>query len=125
MTIQKTTVLLADDEPLVLRLLHRVLDAHADAVVVGAAQDGLEAIDLWRDLRPDVIVVDHMMPGMTGLEVAERVLREEPTQRIILFTATPLNEVDEAARSLGIAACVAKTDMWSIPELLPRTRVYT
>jgi CheY-like chemotaxis protein len=114
----RKTVVLVDDEPMILRLLHRVLDSHEHAVVVGEATNGAEALDLWQTLRPDVIVLDHMMPGVTGLEVAEEVLSQAPEQRIILFTATTDVDVADEARSLGITACVPKTDVWSIVGLL-------
>ncbi|HZN14657.1 MAG TPA: response regulator transcription factor [Acidimicrobiales bacterium] len=117
MTKRKTTVLLADDEPMILRLLHRLLDSHEHAEIVGEATDGLETLELTRSLEPDVIVLDHSMPGMTGMEVAERVLSENPDQRIILFSAMAQGELAERARQLGIAT-LAKTDVSLIVDLL-------
>jgi CheY-like chemotaxis protein len=117
-TTTKTTVLVADDEPMILRLLHRLLDSHEHAVIVGEASDGPETLALWRSLSPDVIVLDHMMPGMTGLEVAEQVLSENPDQRIIMFTATARGEIDDEAHALGISTLVSKMDVSLIIDLI-------
>jgi YesN/AraC family two-component response regulator len=114
---RKTTVLLADDEPMILRLLHRILDAHEHLEIICEARDGHEALELARTLEPDAIVLDHSMPGMTGLDVAEILMANTPAPHIILFSAMTHQSLTDEAHRLGIAV-LPKTDVASIADLL-------
>ncbi len=58
------------------------------------------------------------MPGLTGLEVAERMLSQHPTQVIVLFSAHLDDAVREKARSIGIAACASKMQASRLPEII-------
>ena len=58
------------------------------------------------------------MPGLTGLEVAEQILAQHPSQLIVLFTAFLDAALKEKARSIGITACASKTDSFRIPEII-------
>jgi DNA-binding NarL/FixJ family response regulator len=69
------SIVLADDHPVVRRGLQAVLEQEPDFSIVGVAFDGLEAVRVTERLKPDVIVLDLMMPGLSGLEVL-RILRE-------------------------------------------------
>ena len=115
------TVLVVDDEDDMRQLVRVVLEG-AGLRVVDEAVDGLGALDMLRTLQappvPTVIVLDNRMPGLTGLEVAERVLQEIPDQRIVLFSAFLNDEIKERARDLGISACAAKSDVSRLPALI-------
>jgi CheY-like chemotaxis protein len=105
------SVLIVDDEPDVRFLVRRVLE-EADAwCVAGEAASGIDALERCRELHPDIIVLDHRMPGMTGLETAELILAENPTQLIVLFTAVQDPAVHEQATEIGIRACLAKAEL--------------
>jgi DNA-binding NarL/FixJ family response regulator len=67
------TILLADDHPFVRQGLRTVLQAERDFTLVGEADNGLEAVRLAERLRPEILIVDLMMPGLNGLEVTGRV----------------------------------------------------
>ncbi len=69
------TILLADDHAIVRDGLKALLKDEQDFVVIGEAADGLEAVRMVDRLRPDVLVLDLMMPGLTGLEVTRQVSR--------------------------------------------------
>ena len=69
------SVLVADDEPMLATLLTRLLAALGHNVVA-VAINGLEAVDLARKHRPDLIIMDYMMPGLDGVEAAEKILAE-------------------------------------------------
>ena len=118
-----TTVLIVDDD-LDMRLLVRMaIELANDGLeVVGEAADGYEAISVWRELDgppvPDVVILDNRMPGLTGLEVAERILAERPGQLVVLYSAFLDPAVQAEAGRLGVAACVAKGDHEALPDLV-------
>src|SRR5687768_12742770 len=87
-------------------------------VVVGTASSGEEAVRLLPDARADVIVLDYRMPDADGLEVAARILRDEPTQNIILFSAYINDRMEEAAERVGIRECVSKDRYMDLPVIL-------
>jgi DNA-binding NarL/FixJ family response regulator len=106
------TVLIVDDEPDIRFLVRRMLGAtHPPWEVAGEADTGADAIDLWRQLQPDVIVLDERMPGLSGLETAEFILAEKPGQIIVLFTAFRDGAAEARAAAIGIRACVSKADL--------------
>ena len=113
--------LIVDDEEDMRLLLRVTIESANDGLSVAAeAADGETGIARWREHRPEIVVLDQRMPGLTGLEVAERILAEDPEQSIVLFSA----HLDAATRSkaeeLGIRACVSKSDISTIPEVLWR-----
>ena len=109
-------MLVVDDDD-GMRLLVRLTlhQAGRGIVVVGEASSGEEALERWRQLRPDVVIIDYRLPGMDGLEIARRVLAENPGQAIILFTAFRDEGVTASARALGLRACVHKSDLRALP----------
>jgi DNA-binding NarL/FixJ family response regulator len=114
-----TTVLIVDDEPMMCRLVRRHLEFDDTIEVVGEAANGAQALEQWRSLRPDVIVLDHMMPSTTGLDVARIILDEDPTQSIILFTAAALGDSwRDTALQLGVSACLPKESSAALPQLI-------
>ena len=113
--------LIVDDDEDMRFLLRAVIErANEGLQVAGEAGDGVEAIDRWRAIEPDVIVIDHRMPGATGLEVAAQILAERPDQSIILFSAYLDDDVITSANELGIRECISKDRYDDIPEALWR-----
>lgn len=80
------SLLLVDDHVLVREGLRAVLEAGGEMKVVGEAASGLEAIDAFRRLRPDVALLDVGMPGMDGLASCKRIRDEHPDARIVILT---------------------------------------
>ena len=115
------TVLVVDDAPDMRVLARAVLEA-AGLQVVAEAADGPEALVRFRDLDPPpvptVILLDNMMPGLTGLEVAERILADNPGQLIVLFSAYLSDEVKVEADRLGVTACVSKVDVSKLGDII-------
>jgi len=79
-------VLLADDHPIVRQGLRRLLESKAEFLVVAETGDGLEVMALTDRYRPDVIIVDLMMPGLNGLEVTRQICQRADSARVIVFS---------------------------------------
>jgi CheY-like chemotaxis protein len=113
--------MIVDDHADVRFLLRAIIDDTGDDVVVVAEVDGaraaLESIDA---VDPDVVVLDHMMPVVGGLEAAPMILARRPGQALILWSAMVDDEVREQAAAVGIAECVSKDDMEEIPRVALR-----
>ena len=80
------TILIADDHPLMRSGLAAVLGDDARFRIVGQASNGLEAVEMFRRLRPDVTLMDVQMPEMDGVEATKAICHETPGARIIVFT---------------------------------------
>jgi DNA-binding NarL/FixJ family response regulator len=81
-----TSIVLADDHPIVRRGLQTVLEHEPDFSIVGVASNGLEALRLTEQLKPDVLILDLMMPGLSGLEIL-RILRERSLRtRVVILS---------------------------------------
>ena len=83
--MRRYTVLLADDHTIVTDGLAKIL-GEADFDVVGAVRDGQQLLDAARRLRPDVIITDLAMPGLTGLDVLARLKTEHLESKVVVLT---------------------------------------
>jgi DNA-binding NarL/FixJ family response regulator len=102
-------VLIVDDEEDMRALMRGLITvANGGLSVAAEATNGEEALTRWREERPEVVLLDQRMPGLSGLDTAERMLSEDPTQAIVLFTAFIDEAIRNAAERLGIRACVPK-----------------
>lgn len=80
------TILIADDHEVVRLGLRRMLEAEVDMRVVGEAKNGLEVLPAVKRLRPDVLVLDLVMPGLNGVEVIRQVMEAAPETRIVVLS---------------------------------------
>jgi DNA-binding NarL/FixJ family response regulator len=95
-----TTVLIADDQALVRVGLRKILEAEPDTTVVGEAGDGEDALAQAHRLRPDVVLMDIRMPVLDGIEATRRIVRDQPTARVLILTTFGLdNYVYDALRA--------------------------
>ncbi len=94
-------LVIADDNPMVREGLRSAIATSDDLITVGVATDGNEALQLVRELDPDVLVLDHRMPGQRGLEVASRLRAESSSTAVVMFT------LDEGIRDLALTSGVS------------------
>ena len=115
------TILVVDDA-IDMRMLARAVLESDGIEVVAEATDGHEALRLYRELKPPpiptVILLDQMMPRMTGVEAAKEILAEMPDQLIVLFSAYLSDEVRAEAAAIGVTACVSKVDVGKLPAIV-------
>jgi DNA-binding NarL/FixJ family response regulator len=102
------TLLLADDHRLVREGLRALLEAVPDFKLVGEAADGPETVRLTERLRPQVLILDLLMPGMSGLEVARQVSQRTPETHIVVLSMHAHEAYVTEATRAGALAYVAK-----------------
>jgi len=102
----KTRVLVAENHPSVRENLRYLINAERDMACVGVAKNARQCIELCRELLPEVLVVDEILPGADGLAVAAIVRARLPQIRVVMYTFNP--EVCEVARGFGAVGCVVK-----------------
>ena len=103
--------LIVDDEADVRLLVQLLIDQENGALrVIGQAASGGEALTMRRALDVDLVVLDHRMPGLTGLETAAAMLAEAPNLPIVLYSAFTDAQMVAEARAVGVRECVAKSD---------------
>jgi two-component system response regulator NreC len=103
-----TSIVLADDHRIVREGLCALLKAEPDFNVVGAAGDGLEALEMIKKLHPDVVVLDLMMRGLNGLEVARQISKQLPQIRIVILSMHDDEGFVLEALANGVSAYVLK-----------------
>jgi two-component system, OmpR family, alkaline phosphatase synthesis response regulator PhoP len=115
-----TRVLVIDDEP-PIRLLCRV-NLEADGMQVLEASDGPTGLEKARNEEPDVILLDVMMPGLDGWQVAEELLDDRRTSSIPIVFLTARAEVRDRARGLDLGGIDYVTKPFNPIELAPQVR---
>jgi two-component system chemotaxis response regulator CheY len=113
--------MIVDDHADVRFLIRAIVEDSGEDIVVAGEADGvraaLESIDA---VDPDVVVLDAVMPVVSGIEAAPMILARRPDQKIVLCSALIDDEVREKAEGAGIADCVSKDEMDAIPALAVR-----
>jgi DNA-binding NarL/FixJ family response regulator len=110
MTSDTVRVLLVDDQALMRTGFRMILEAEEGIEVVGEAADGLEAVEMTRQARPDVVLMDIRMPRLDGVEATRRLVSEHVAQpvRVLILTTFDLDEYVYAALQAGASGFLLK-----------------
>jgi DNA-binding NarL/FixJ family response regulator len=103
-----TTVLIADDQPLVRVGLRKILEAEPETTVIGEASDGEEAFAETRRLRPDVVLMDIRMPVLDGIEATRRIVTTQPGTRVLILTTFGLDSYVYDSLRVGASGFMLK-----------------
>jgi len=111
--MEKIKILLVDDHAIMRDGIKALLSIYDDIEVVGEASEGREAIEMARELNPDVVVMDISMPGMDGLEVTRRLTKRNPGMKVIILTQHDNREYILSAIKVGAAGYIPKKALGS------------
>ena len=103
-------ILLADDHEIVRRGLCELLQKHEGWEVCGEACDGREAVEMAKQLKPDVVILDIGMPNLNGLDATRQLRQHDPHFKVIILTLTDSDQVIREALDAGARGFVLKSD---------------
>jgi DNA-binding NarL/FixJ family response regulator len=102
-------ILIADDQRLILESLQMVIESvDAGLLVVGTAHDGAQAVEVMKEVRADVVLMDIRMPGVDGIEATRRILDEYPSAKIIMLTTFDDKQLISEAMDAGAVGYLLK-----------------
>jgi DNA-binding NarL/FixJ family response regulator len=111
-------ILIADDSPVIRRTIRSWIESKTDWRVCGEAGDGRTAVRLVELLNPDIVILDVAMPGMTGLEAAQKIVATARKTQIVFLTNFPSELLRRHAYRLGIRAVLAKDGEGTLDRLV-------
>jgi len=106
--VQKIRVLVADDNEAVRENLSRLLDLEDDIQVIDIAVDGIEVCKKVNEIRPDIILMDVVMPKMDGIEATRRIRKDNPSTRVIMLSVYDRQKYVKSSMEAGASAYVVK-----------------
>lgn len=118
--MKKTRVMIVDDHSVVRMGLAAIINLEKDLVICGEAENGAEAIKRVQELKPDVIVMDLMMPDMDGAETTAEVLKVSPESKVLILTT--FGTSTDISRAIAAGATGAVTKNLSNAELTDAIR---
>jgi len=114
------TILLIEDHKPTREEMRTLLEAQADMRVVAEAETGEEGVDLASQLRPDLVVMDILLPGMNGVEATRRICAENPNAKVLALSNHSGSSLVQAILSAGGMGYVRKSRAFE--ELIPALR---
>src|SRR5215470_13890875 len=114
------TVLIVDDNAQLRAFMREIVAQESDLHVVGEAADGTKAMRLTQELRPDIVLLDLVMPQVNGLEVLRWIKAEHPRIKVIIVTVHDEDAYRQAAEASGADAFLLKKTLGTV--LLPTVR---
>lgn len=116
--MEKKRILLVDDDELITMSLEMIISSEPEFEIVGKGKSGREAVRLYNELTPDLLLMDIRMNDMNGLEAAEEILRAHKDAVILFLTTFSDDEYIVKALKLGVKGYLLKQDYKSLPAAL-------
>ena len=107
---RKTKVFIADDHPVVVEGITKALEKEPDFEIVGAAPDGIQAVQMIKTLKPDIVVMDISMPRMRGMDATDEIKRWKDRTHVLIYSMYSDREYVTALFRLGVSGYVLKSE---------------
>lgn len=102
-----TTIMVVDDSPFASKQVKDIVEDNGYDVI-GYAKNGEEGIELYKELKPDIVILDIIMPGIDGLETAEILKKNDPNVRILMLSSLCDAGTLEEVKSIGVKYLIPK-----------------
>ncbi|HAZ11969.1 MAG: DNA-binding response regulator [Bdellovibrionales bacterium GWA2_49_15] len=106
--MKKTTVFLSEDHLIVRKGLKALIELEKDMTVVGEADNGLDAVKMVKHLAPMVVIMDIALPKLNGIEASRKILKENPSTKILVLSAYADDGYIEKMTSIGVSGFLIK-----------------
>src|SRR5271156_3846796 len=106
---RRVRILIADDHPIIRRVVRSTLQQHPHFEICGEAVNGAEAIEEAKKLKPDVVVLNVSMPVLNGFDAAREIKKALPESAIVILSQNADKQFVEEAKKIGVRAYVAKS----------------
>lgn len=106
----RARILIVDDSPLVRQAMRNSVEINPELRVCGEADNGQDAIDLFRSLKPDLVIMDFAMPIKNGLDAAREIAQIDPEVPVLMCTLFKTNQLVNDAKRAGVKRVVSKAE---------------
>ncbi len=101
------TIMVIDDSPFASKQIKDLVEENGYEVI-GYAKNGEEGIELYKELKPDIVILDIIMPGIDGLETAEIIMKNDPSAKILMLSSLCDSDTLDEVRSIGLKYLIPK-----------------
>ncbi len=102
-----TTIMVVDDSPFASKQIKDIVEDNGYEVIA-YAKDGEEAIELYKEQKPDIVILDIIMPGINGLETAEILKKQDPEVKILMLSSLCDSGTMDEVKSIGVKHLIPK-----------------
>ena len=107
--VPRLRILIADDHPVIRKIVRATLERHPHFHVCGEAMDGGQAVEKAREIKPDVVVLNVTMPVLNGFEAAREIKKHVPETAIVILSSHADRHFLEVAKTMGVRAYLPKS----------------
>jgi DNA-binding NarL/FixJ family response regulator len=109
--VVQTRILIADDHEILRQGLRHFIDAKSEYAICGEASDGRKAVEMAKELTPDIVLLDVTMPHLNGIDAARQIKAAMPTTEILMFTGVEDSNVIRQLFEAGVKSYILKTEV--------------